>query len=192
MRDSLSAKAVIGLQDNILVMLLEKVFKIGESITPFGKRKVVIERIKHGVVDGRKIGGAQDLKGREFIGGDIGGRLRIESKVIIKNVAYLAGLLKTKKPTARKNLQFYILLPTNLDEDFMEHVFIITDSARLKRLFFVAIFGEVFFDERAQRMKREEIFVSLIEAEAGKRESGDGEQDGEHGAENRNLARGAG
>ncbi len=121
MSDSLTAITMIGLQDNVLIMVIEILLKILYSITAFGEIAMVIEWVEDGVINDGDIGGAQNFVGRKFVGGDGAGRLSVQSEAVFEHIAHTTVLLKAKKPAPRKSLEFNSLFLANINDSLATH-----------------------------------------------------------------------
>ena len=118
----LTAITMIGLQDNVLIMVIEILLKILYSITAFGEIAMVIEWVEDGVINDGDIGGAQNFVGRKFVGGDGAGRLSVQSEAVFEHIAHTTVLLKAKKPAPRKKLwSFNSLFLANINDSLATH-----------------------------------------------------------------------
>lgn len=122
------------------MMRLKEGLEIFRGVTVFSEGKMIIEGVNNSVVDSRDSGGAKDLESGKFVSGNRGGGMGIQGEGIVENVAGLGGrrtfsglfggcwtrcfdwLFETKKPAARKGLEFDVFLLANFSDELMKFI----------------------------------------------------------------------
>ncbi len=117
----LTAITMIGLQDNVLIMVIEILLKILYSITAFGEIAMVIEWVEDGVINDGDIGGAQNFVGRKFVGGDGAGRLSVQSEAVFEHIAHTTVLLKAKSQPRERVWSLIPSFLANINDSLATH-----------------------------------------------------------------------